>query len=291
VEWDIPNSPTTKFRIAHLTASFTAAAVLKLVEQGLLDLEAPVCDYVDPCPEGWETMTIDHLVNHKSGLPHFRPMSEPGNWMHETIAPRQFVERVRDAPLLFAPGEEREYSHTNWAVLGYIIERVTGGAFEAYLRENILEPLDMADTGMDKKSLVLPQRAYGYAGARVAEYTDPSQLYSALGMYSTTEDLLKWDQALYTDTLLSQESLDLMFTPGPEPIFRGSEILYGIGWWVEPTGGRPSIDNTGGVSGYYAALVRLPDEKLTIIILSNREDVDAWSLIDFMLAPMIFENE
>jgi CubicO group peptidase (beta-lactamase class C family) len=261
------------------------------VEQGLLDLQDPVCEYIDPCPEGWETMTIHHLVNHKSGLPHFRPMSEPGNWMHATISPWQFVERVRDAPLLFAPGEEREYSHTNWAVLGYIIERVTGGAFEAYLRENILEPLDMADTGMDKKSLVLPQRAYGYAGARVAEYTDPSQLYSALGMYSTTEDLLKWDQALYTDTLLSQESLDLMFTPGPEPIFRGSEILYGIGWWVEPTGGRPSIDNTGGVSGYYAALVRLPDEKLTIIILSNREDVDAWSLIDFMLAPMIFENE
>ncbi len=193
-------------------------------------------------------------------------------------------------PLDFAPGKGIHYSNTNYAILGYILEKVTKTPYQAYLRKNILQPLGMQDSGLDNRLIVLPQRAYGYqSSSLLADYVDPSQLYSALGLYSTVEDLLRFDQALYTDKLLPQAALAPMITAPAEPIFEPSSY-FGYGWFIEPMAGHQAIDTGGWVPGFNTEIDRFRAEKLTVIILANEDSGDVHSLIE-SLEKMIFANQ
>jgi CubicO group peptidase (beta-lactamase class C family) len=292
-EWDIPNSPTTKFRIAHLTMLFTALAILQLQEQGLLDVQDSVCEHLDPCPEAWQPITLHDLLIHTSGVPDYTGLADYEEWKRNPTTPDELIGRVADLPLESTPGEEQRYSLTNYLILGRIVENVADMPLARYLRDEILEPLGMANTGLDVQGVVVPQRASGYEiGGFGADYVDPSVLGAARGMYSTTEDLLRFNEALYSGELLPLDALEPMLTPQTDEIPGTGwiDLMGGYGWFFQTFDDRPMVFHGGPVAGFYVAMNYLPDEKITVIALNNREDVSGYGTAD-TLTEMILASE
>jgi CubicO group peptidase (beta-lactamase class C family) len=163
LEWDVPNSPATKFRLGSITKQFTAASILLLQERGKLNVEDPVKKYMADAPAAWDKITIYNLLTHTSGIPSFTSFPEYAKWEPFTATPAEEVARFRDKPLDFAPGEKFSYSNSGYVLLGYLIEKITGGSYEKFVRENIFTPLGMQDSGYDSNSKVIARRAAGYA--------------------------------------------------------------------------------------------------------------------------------
>ena len=275
-EWQIPNTSKTKFRIGSITKQFTSMLVMQLREQGRLKVEDSVCLYVKPCPDAWKPVTIHHLLTHTSGIPTYTAIAA---WREGNMVPRtvdQVVAFFRDLPLQWAPGEKYAYNNSGYFLLGLVIEKVTGQKFEQALKDMILTPMGMADTGYDWSSTILPHRASGYSGRGNtvvnAAALDMQQPYAAGAMYSTVEDLLKWDQALYTEKLLPEASKQLMWTPNKEN--------YGYGWMIgQPAagmfGGHKRLAHGGGINGFSTVIVRLPETRTTVIVLANTDTVNS----------------
>ena len=229
-EWEIPNTPTTKFRLGSITKQFTAALVLRLQEQRKLSVQDPICTYVKPCPELWKPVTIHHLLTHTSGIPSYTGLPDYQKTMMVPRTIDQMVAVFRDLPLEFAPGEKFKYNNSGYFLLGVIIEKVTEKIYEDALRDEIFTPLGLNDTGYDWSEPLLRHRAAGYTrrGNEIvnAKFLDMQQPYAAGSLYSTVEDLLKWDQALYTDRVLPAAARTAMFTP-----FKDN---YAYGWAIQP---------------------------------------------------------
>jgi CubicO group peptidase (beta-lactamase class C family) len=185
--------------------------------------------------------------------------------------PSQTVARFRDLPLDFEPGSAWRYSNVGYILLGVIIEQASGQPYEAYLQENILDPLGMDDSGYDHNRDDL---AVGYtAGFEKAQYIDMTFPLSAGALYSTVEDLYRWDQALVGEQLLPRPLLDAMQTPHARIPDSGS-ASYGYGWVVDSLAGHRSVGHSGGIDGYAANITRFPDDGLTVIVLSNQQTVN-----------------
>jgi CubicO group peptidase (beta-lactamase class C family) len=162
LEWDVPNSPATKFRLGSITKQFTAASILLLQERGKLNVQDPVKKYMADAPAAWDKITIYHLLTHTSGIPNFTSFPEYAKWEPFATTAAEEVARFRDKPLDFAPGEKWSYSNSGYVLLGYLIEKITGGSYEKFVRENIFNPLGMRDSGYDSNSAVIARRAAGY---------------------------------------------------------------------------------------------------------------------------------
>jgi CubicO group peptidase (beta-lactamase class C family) len=269
LEWDIPNTPATRFRIASITKQFTAAAILLLEERGKLSVEDPVQKYLPDAPASWSTITIFHLLTHTSGLPDYAAL--PPYRSVGPLTPAEVVARFRDTPLDFVPGERWNYSNSGYALLGFLIEQVSGKSYAEFLRENIFMPLKMDDSGYDLSRDVILRRASGYrqttAGTVNAPYLDMSLPYAAGGLYSTTGDLLTWTRALFGGRVLSAASLKKMTTPVPQ-----SPNGYAFGLNVQSVQGRTVIFHAGGINGFTTTLAYYPDTHVTIAVLSNVAD-------------------
>ena len=204
-------------------------------------------------------------------------------------------------PLEFAPGERFSYDDSGYLLLGYIIERASGEKYEDFLRENIYEPLGMLDSGYDHPWVILKNRASGYAkkdgqvvNAMLMELDQP---LGGGSMYSTVGDLLRWDQALYTDSLVSRKSLQEMFTPyqGAYPAVRlweqglYSRHRYGYGWFITKWFGRKLIWHDGEINGFCSAILRYPEDRTVVIVLENRE-VEGRPDPDLKMEPMTVAN-
>jgi CubicO group peptidase (beta-lactamase class C family) len=267
LEDEVSNTPQTRFRLGSLTKQFTAVAVLILQERGALSVQDPVCKYLPQCPAAWQPITVQHLLTHTSGIRN----SEYTETIKLPMSAANTIERLKDSPLEFEPGKLFRYSNSNYILLGHIIEKVSGHPYDAFLQENIFRPLQMADTGYDYPRRILKHRAVGYSlrgDALVhAMYVDMAIPYAAGGLYSTVEDLFRWDQALYTEKLVSKRSLALMFTP-----FKGN---YGYGWYIAEQDGHRFISHSGWIDGFAASFGRYPDDRLTVIILSNLDSTPA----------------
>jgi CubicO group peptidase (beta-lactamase class C family) len=269
-EQKTPNSPQTRFYIGSVSKQFTAMAILMLQSQGRLNVQDLICKYIEDCPAAWKDITIHHLLVHTSGM---IVMPTDSSYPENPITPRQLLERFKDAPLDFQPGERISYSNCGYWVLGYIIEHVSGQTYKDFIQQWIFEPLDMHDSGYDRDARSL---AVGYVDqntAAPAKVIESSFLYSAGALYSTVEDLYRWDKALYTDQLISQELLEKMFTPQVSlyPEATGS-VAYGYGWIVLDNLGRQMVGHGGALDGFRAWLFRYPADRITIILLSNQED-------------------
>src|SRR4051812_49187547 len=207
LEWGIPNASDTKFRIGSLTKQFTAAAILLLEERGKLKVEDAIASFIPGAPESWKNITIHQLLNHTSGIPDFTNLPEHRVWQRSPETPEQIVRHFRDLPLEFGPGEKFKYSSSGYILLAFIVERVSGQSYEAFLRDNIFVPLGMKDSGYDSNTTLLPKRASGYqfgaGGLANAPYVDMHLPYGAGALYSTTHDLLRWNTALFEGRLLS----------------------------------------------------------------------------------------
>ena len=215
-EWHIANTVDTRFRIGSATKTFTAVAVLRLVDEGKIALDDPVAKYVPNLPQAWTGVTIRMLLSHTSGVPDY--VSAPTFKDREARlvqTPQGLLALVRERPLVFAPGTGWRYSNTGFVLLGAVIEKVSGRSYADHLREEFFEPLDMADTGYETEDAVIARRASGYMRTRdgwaAGPFIAPSSAYAAGALYSTVGDLLKWDQALYGDRLVSKAGRDLLF--------------------------------------------------------------------------------
>jgi len=265
LEWQIPNTPTTKFRLGSVTKQFTAASILLLEERGKLKVEDPVKKYIPDAPAAWDKMTIFHVLTHTAGIPNFTSFPDYQSSEPFATTPEKLVARFRDKPLEFEPGERMNYSNSGYVLLGYLIERVSGQSYERFLQENIFTPLAMKDSGYDSNSAVIARRAAGYApspnGPVNAGFIHMSIPFAAGALYSTTEDLLRWEQGLFGGKLLSAASLKKMTTP-----FKND---YAFGLTVMKVNGRNWISHNGGIEGFNTLVAYEPENKLAVVVLGN----------------------
>ena len=265
LELDVPNSPNTKFRLGSVTKQFTAASILLLEERGKLSVSDPVKKYLPDAPAAWDKITIFHVLTHTSGIPNFTSFPDYPKLERYATTPAELVARFRDKPLDFEPGERWNYSNSGYVLLSYLIEKITGDSYEKFVRENIFTPLGMKDSGYDSNSTVILHRASGYVygknGFENAGFVHMSVPQGAGALYSTTEDLLKWEQGLFGGKVLQAASLEKMTKP-----FKND---YAFGLQVDTTGGHKVIEHGGGIEGFNTELEYYPEDKLTVVVLGN----------------------
>lgn len=259
LEWNIPNSPTTRFNIASMTKQFTAAAILLLEERGKLRTDDLLTKYFPDAPAPWAKITIYNLLTHTSGISDDAAKYTPATF--DTADSLIF----RDKPLNFQPGEKWSYVNMGYLILGYLIEKVSGQTYADFLHDNIFQPLGMQDSGLDSNVTVIPRRAIGYwpgvFGIENAERFNFANGFSAGSLYSSTEDLLRWEEGLFGGKVLTPASLRKMTTP-----FRND---YACGLYVRRVNGHLMVEHGGNNIGYNADMVYYPEEGLAIIALAN----------------------
>ena len=273
MEWDIANAPDTKFRLGSITKQFTAMLIMQLVEKGKLTLTGKITDYLPDYPKATgDKITIHHLLTHTSGIPNYTGFPKFFETQsRDPYTPETFTKEFADRPLDFEPGSKFSYSNSGYFLLGVIIEKVTSKSYADVLKENILAPLKLTDTGYDLFSPILPKRATGYekksTGYANAPYLDMSIPYAAGSLYSTVEDLYRWDQALYTDKLLSATGKTTMYTPYLDG--------YAYGWGVsnvkvgQLNDSLLVIGHGGGINGFNTLISRLPKDRQLVVLLNN----------------------
>ena len=270
VEYDAPNTPKTVFRLASLTKQFTATSIMMLQERGKLNVNEPFCKYLTDCPSVWQPITIRQLLTMTSGIPGPSGL-ELGPLRGLPVPWDQWLEATKKKPLDFVPGSEFRYGNPGYTLLGFIIERVSGKTYGEFLDENIFKPLEMTQSGYENPLRIIKNRATGYRqlpGDPITNvpYAEMIGFFSAGGIYSTTEDLLLWDQALYTEKLLSKKSIDEMYVPDKE-ILPGKSYASGV--WVSRKHGRTEIAHGGNMAGFITYIARYPSDRVTVIVLSN----------------------
>lgn len=278
MEWDIPNQPNTKHRLGSITKQFTAMLILQLVEEGKLDLQAPITTYLPDYPKAsGDIITTHHLLTHTSGIPNY---TEFPNFMEDEsrnpYTPEEFVKTFSDNALDFTPGEKFSYSNSGYFLLGDLIEKLAGKSYEQMLQDKIFIPLSMKDSGYDNHGDILKNRATGYekqGGDYVnSSYLDMSIPYAAGSIYSTVEDLYKWDQALYTTSILPKEYMTMYFKPHI-PGF--DNLHYAYGWIVgyakigKSTDSIYAIGHGGGINGFNTNISRTTSNNSLVVLLNN----------------------
>lgn len=239
-----------------------------------------ICKLLSDCPAGWQAVTVRHLLTHTSGIPDYSHM--PAVQAHRSLpfTHAELIGLFKDEPLAFAPGEKFSASNSGYYMLGVIIERASDTSYEDFLRDNIFKPLGMTSTGYDHPSRVVKNRASGYGvlGGSLLNvgYIDMSSPFAAGGLYSTVEDLLRWDQALYTEKLLSRQSLEEM-----SATFKNE---YGYGWYNRKKLDRPVLELDGNLGGFVASITRFPDDRVTVIVLGNTASSNTRGVADNLSA-------
>jgi CubicO group peptidase (beta-lactamase class C family) len=263
-------TPATNFRLASVTKQFTAAAVLLLAEDGRLGLDDPVRRWLPSLPPEADAVTIRHLLTHTSGLVDYEDLMalDATAQVHDADA-LALLEGERR--LYFPPGSAWRYSNSGYALLALVVERASGRSFADFLHERIFAPLGMSGTVAHRDGFdTVSHRAYGYSGGPGAwRRTDQSPTSAVLGdggIYSSIEDLAKWDAALYDDRLLSGASRALAFAPATRS--DDPAVQYGFGWRI--TG--DSLWHSGETIGFRNVIVRFPGRRLTVALLTNRDD-------------------
>jgi CubicO group peptidase (beta-lactamase class C family) len=283
LEHDVPNTLQTVFRLASLTKPFTAAAILQLQEQGLLDVNNTVDYYLPDYPHGSE-ITVNQLLNHTSGTPDYEFLRS-STALRNAVSLDDLIDIFADLPLEFPPGSQWNYSNSGYAVLTAIIETVSGQNYADYLAEQIFQPLGMDSTGYEDSDAILPHRAAGYTLEGTiyhnSDFFDISNAAGAGGVVSSVLDMYKWDRALYSDNVLSEASREAFFTP-TAIIAEGMGYAYGGVVMEEP--GRKYILFNGEINGFFATSIRYSDEELYVIVLSNLENPSAQAVAQGLMA-------
>lgn len=302
-EDDVPNSPQTIFAIGSITKSFTAMAIMMLKERGLLSLKDSICHYLSDCPVAWEPVTLQQLLTHTSGI--YDLVLNPDFQKFDTCQehkPEELMTLFKDHALDFPPGSQFHYSSSGYVLLGMVIEKVSGEGYEDFIKKSILKPLGMIHTDFNHISHLLRNRATGYSQDSwtyqkiIAPCYDSSMFFGDGGLYSTVEDLYRWDQALYTEQLVSKETLSQIFTStvtlvaSPEIYVPPGLWFYGYGWMITQQSGHRLIKHGGRIPGFTAHLARYPDDQVTIIILSNWDRLNPIEMND-ELAGIIFDKK
>lgn len=274
--------PETNFRLASVTKQFTAMSVLILADRGLLNLQQSLTDIWPDFPAYGEKINIKQLLQHTSGLIDY-----------ESLIPDTATAQVHDQDVLdmmrsvdstyFEPGTQFSYDNSGYAVLSMIVEKISGKRFEEFLQTEIFVPVGMKNSVAYKKGYnQVENRAMGYADSDGEFILRDQSVTSAVlgdgGIYSSILDLYKWDQLLYGNYLISDGLQELAFTP--ELLVNGDSTDYGLGWRIDTFSGYKRIHHTGSSCGFRNVIQRFPEIKLTIIILTNRDEPDVTQFAD-----------
>jgi CubicO group peptidase (beta-lactamase class C family) len=276
-----PNTPDTRFFLGSLTKAFTAMALLILQEQGKLQVADPICTYIPNCPPPWQALSIHELLTHTSGIPQL------DDAQLSDASPAAWIASFANAPLQFRPGGEFQYCSICYQILAYVVQQVSGMPYSQFVQQYILDPLHMSSSGFDARAYYAqPSSALGYESWQVKAPQDGflvspqwSFLFGSGLLYSTVNDLYRWDQALASDMLVSQATLTKIFTPHVNAtLFPGS--TYGYGWFITqaPVPGHRLIWHDGVIDGFRNFIGRYVDDHVTIIFLSNLTTLDLVSL-------------
>jgi CubicO group peptidase (beta-lactamase class C family) len=277
----IPNTAETRFYLGSVTKEFTAMAILILQGQGKLHVQDPLCYYIAHCPAPWQPLSIKEVLTHTSGIPQLDDSQLSG------VSPAAWIASFNNVPLQFTPGGEFQYCSTCYQILAYVVQQVSGVPYTQFVQQMILDPLQMKDSGFDANAYYFqPNSATGYISWKVRAEQIGVQLspqWSFLDgsglLYSTVEDLYRWDQALYTSALVPQQTLDQAFTPYVTAnLFPGSQ--YGYGWFISqsPISGHRLFWHDGVVDGFRNYIGRYVDDDVTIVFLGNLSTIDIVSL-------------
>ena len=275
MEWEVANTPVTKFRIGSLTKQFTSMLIMQLVQEDKIKLNAMITEYLPKYrKDTGDKVTVHHLLTHTSGIPSYTGLPSFFKDVSRTyFSVDDFTKDYCSGTLEFEPGSTFKYNNSGYFLLGNIIEKVTGDTYETALKKRIFDPLGMVNSGYDTSNTILKERASGYQksldGLNNAAFLDMSLPFAAGSLYSTVEDLYLWDRALYTEKLLNNKNKTIMFTP----FLNG----YAYGWGLEDikidkndqADKVASIGHSGGINGFHALITRLITDEYVIVQLNN----------------------
>lgn len=285
-----PNTSDKRFMIASVSKAFAAASILQLQDRGLIDIQAPISRYLPEYPKrSGDIITCHHLMSHTSGIPDYIndfpiefKVRQVFGW---TPGKDDLIKTFKDRPLNFYPGEEFRYSNSGYVLLAKIVEKVTGQEFDTYLWENILEPLEMNSSGLGDFNMI-GNRAVAHKGgmskSRVITNFKPQWIYGMGEMYATASDLNKWLHALNQNTILSSKATQAMITP--------VRSNYAYGWHVRDHAGHTQISHGGYLPGWNSYVYYYPEDTLSIIVLSNKEESNPMAL-GREISNIMFVNE
>jgi D-alanyl-D-alanine carboxypeptidase len=293
-----PVKPEDRFEIGSITKSFAATAIMLLVEEGKITLDDKLDKFIAAVPQQWSGITIRHLLNHTSGLPEYPDDPTFADlFANKILGEEEMLTRFRAYSLSWAPGTRYRYCNVGYDILGIVVRRVTGKGYFDFLKERVFTPL-----GMHSARLIAPKPAradsaigYEFKDSKHVPFvtTDAMSVYlsmAASGIELSAMDMAKWDAALYTDKILKQSTLALMWTDNAlvqAANADNSDIYYGLGWQLRTQNGKRWVYHSGGMPGYVTDFMRYPEQKLTIIVFTNLSDQHAHARrIVRALAPM-----
>jgi D-alanyl-D-alanine carboxypeptidase len=295
VESGVPATADTVYRIASLTKPFTAEAILLLAGEKKIELDAPIARYLERTPANWESITVRQLLAHTSGIKDY--LNGMQSQTCNGTTPEEIVAALGKLPLDFAPNTRLAYSNSGYLVLGMIVERVTGKRYDRFMKERIFQPLAMTATRRDDPYALIPRRSAGYVWVdgqlRNSKPPEPTLVDNAdAGVVSTAADLARWAVALDRHRLLDAAGYAAMETP--VRLQDGSVQPWGLGWNIDNIDGHARIWRDGNRADGSAFMGRYPDQKLTVIVLSNTSDAHPGTLageIAARLAPELAAHE
>lgn len=282
IENDVPATKLTVYRIGSLTKQFTAAGIMRLVEQGRIDLHADITQYVPDYPTQGHRVTIEQLLTHTSGIKSYTGLGEKfWGQMRLDLSHEDMFDLFANEPFDFAPGEKYLYNNSGYYLLGVVIENVTEQSYPDYVREQFFEPLGMANSHYCTNRAIVKHRAEGYVrdstGLVNDEYLSMRLPYAAGSLCSDVVDLVTWTQALHHGEVVSDVSYGRMTTPAV--LSGGDTTSYGYGLGIGDFEGHRVIQHAGGINGFKTFLAHYPEDDLTVVVLANTEGANPGGIV------------
>ena len=289
LELDVNMKPENVFQIGSMTKQFTAIAVMMLVEQGKLNVNNPISKFIPDYPNG-NKITIHHLLTHTSGIKDFTKMKSIMSIARKDLSPKDLVDFFKDEPTDFQPGEKFDYNNSGYVVLGYILELVSGKTYEDFIEQNIFKKVGMNNSRYASDREIVNNRAYGYHNR--GAFTNKINIsltipYASGSLMSTVDDMLKWQKAINNNVLVSQSTIDKVFTK--HTLNNGEQITYGYGWHLKNINGIPTREHGGSIFGFKSMGVYVPSMDIYVIGFSNC-DCNSPTKVTRDIAKLIVEN-
>lgn len=271
LELDVPMKTKHVFNIGSMTKQFTAVSVLMLVEQGKLNLDDEITKFLPEYPTNGRRITIHHLLNHTSGIKSYTSVQKVRKMIRTDVSSKELIDVFKNEPFDFNPGSAFKYNNSGYAILGYIIELISGVSYEEFVEKNIFLHLGMSSSFYGSHSKIIQDRASGYhsrndqfKNVMYASYSFP---YASGSLMSTTEDLLKWQQAIKNNILIKKETSENLFTN--YTLNDRSNTNYGYGWHIRNIDNVKTYEHGGSIFGFKSMAVYIPREDIYVVILSN----------------------
>lgn len=282
-EWNIPNTIQTKFEVGSITKQFTSACILQLAEQGKLSLDDKLSKYFPDFPKG-DSVTIHMLLTHTSGIKDYTEVPEFGKVATLSLETDSMVALIKKQPYVFSPGARWSYSSSGYFLLGYIVEKASGKSYSDYVYNNVIQKAGLKNTCVNRWDSILLYRAKGYRkttdGWKNASYISMEGPFSAGAIISTIEDLYEWDNALFSNKIISAASFSKMTTP-----YKGH---YGYGLTIDSFQHHLEMGHSGGINGFTSFLGSFPTDDFVVAGLSNEETTNTQGIVN-ALAAIVFD--